>query len=109
MTEFKDILKRKGLSTKGSKSELVSRLFLSGPHGEWMQNSENDTANTEVAVDGNIDDDIMTRDGVIGKEPSRTNMAEEGEGETREPIVEEDGNAHARRSEVRFGRTSAGA
>lgn len=65
--ELKEILKSKGVSTKGSKAELLSRLIEIDPHGAWLHASINDEANTTMSTtrDRADDENVSDRNDLI--------------------------------------------
>lgn len=46
--ELKELLKQKGLSTKGSKNELISRLFNDDPRGLWLEEASGKNERSEM-------------------------------------------------------------
>ena len=54
MTQLKNILKAKGLSTAGLKHELIDRLEMNDPTGAWMQEKTNDGAGASASEDSDV-------------------------------------------------------
>lgn len=101
--ELKEILKSKGLSTSGSKSELLNRLMVVEPCSEWLQGGENKAGDSGIAVGGHMGDgNEAATSGSGDEESSRTNMAETGRERARgRQARDDDGSAHARQAETR--------
>lgn len=96
--KLKEILKKKGLSTKGSKTELIKRL-MGIDHGEWLRTSGDDgdeeNAGTTVATNGGTHNDDASRSG------DNMNDQENREGERNsDPDKHEEARALARQCEL---------
>lgn len=96
---MKEILKKKGLSTKGSKAELIKRLMGIDPHGESLLASDDDgdeeNADMTMATNGGTHNDDASRSG------DNMNDQENREGERNsDPDKHEEARALARQCEL---------
>ncbi|EZA52392.1 hypothetical protein X777_08885, partial [Ooceraea biroi] len=58
--ELKEILKSKGLSVKGGKTELINRLLQSDPDGEWLLANDQEPTHIMATTENDGLDDVMS-------------------------------------------------
>lgn len=62
MAQLKEILRVRGLSTTGAKTELIARLTEADPAGEWMNGQNTDTRRVASNIDDYREDTIHQRE-----------------------------------------------